>query len=152
MKTTTSIALIGVLFLASCAQDSMTGDTYSRYEARQSQTVNMGRILSIRSVMIEGEHEAGTLIGGLAGGIMGSTLGQGRASNTAGALGGALLGSAIGSQVEKGMSSRRGIEITVRLDNGNTVSVVQQVNPREAFYEGDRVRVLNNGSQTRVTH
>ncbi len=130
----------------------MTGDTYSRYEARQAQSVSTGRVISIRSVMIEGEHEAGTLIGGLAGGIMGSTLGQGRASNTAGALGGALLGSAIGSHIEQGVSSRRGIEITVRLDNGNTVSVVQQVNPREAFYEGDRVRVLSNGSQTRVTH
>jgi outer membrane lipoprotein SlyB len=50
------------------------------------------------------------------------------------------------------MGSRNGIEITVRLDKGGSVSVVQQVNPREQFGVGDRVRVMSSGSGTRVSH
>jgi outer membrane lipoprotein SlyB len=140
-----------VVLFTSCAQDSMTGDTFSRDEARQAQSVNTGRITSIRNVKIEGGNTAGTVIGGVAGGALGSNIGSGRTSNTAGAIGGALVGGALGSHAQQAMQSRNGIEITVRLDSGGSVAVVQEVNPREQFNVGDRVRVLSTGSRTRVT-
>lgn len=141
-----------VVMLSSCAQDSLTGDTYSRGEARQAQTVRTGKVTSIRPVKLEGGNQTGALLGALGGGFLGSNIGSGRAANTAGAVGGALVGSAIGSHAEQSMNSRKGIEITVRLDEGGSVAVPQEVNPREAFYVGDRVRVLSSGNSTRVTH
>lgn len=140
------------MLFASCAQDSLTGNTYSRNEAGQAQAVKTGRITAIRPVKIEGGSTAGTVVGGLAGGLLGSNIGSGRASNTAGAIGGALLGGAVGSHAGQAMGSRNGIEISVRLDGGGgTTAVVQEVSPNEQFSVGDRVRVLSNGSRTRVT-
>ncbi|MFC4992098.1 glycine zipper 2TM domain-containing protein [Rubritalea tangerina] len=140
------------LIVVSCAQPSMTGDTYSRSEAGRAQSVNSGRITSIRNITIEGDSKAGSILGGIAGGFLGNEIGSGSAANTAGAIGGAAVGAALGSQAEKAIGTRQGIEITVALDNGRSVSVPQEINPRESFNVGDRVRVLGNGSKTRVTH
>lgn len=140
------------LFFSSCAQDSLTGDTYSRNEARQSQNVSTGRITAVRGVKIEGGNQAGTLIGGLAGGVLGSQLGGGSTANTAGAIGGALLGGVVGSKAQQGMGSRNGVEITVRLDQGGSTAIVQEVSRNEQFQVGDRVRVLSSGGRTRVAY
>ena len=67
-------------------------------------------------------------------------------------MGGALVGSAIGSHAQQAASSRNGIEISVRLDGGGSLAIVQEVNPREPFYIGDRVRILGSGDRTRVSH
>jgi outer membrane lipoprotein SlyB len=149
------ILLVPILgLLASCAQDSLSGDVYSRSEARSGQSVQSGRITNIRYVKIEGGNQGGALLGGLAGGALGSNIGNGRASNTAGAVGGALLGSVIASNVQQSVSSRQGIEITVRLDSGSSVAVVQEENPKNpsGFSTGQRVRVLYSGSSMRVAY
>ena len=152
MKTKLLLCFPVALMFASCAQDSLTGDTYQRGDTRQAQSVETGRITSIEAVKIEGGNQTGALMGALAGGFLGSNIGHGRASNTAGAVGGALVGSAAGSHVEQAMNSRNGIRISVRLDRGNTIAIVQEVNPREGFNVGDRVRVIGGGSGSRVTH
>ena len=152
MKTLLLIAAATPLLFSSCAQDSLTGDTYSRGEAGRAQSVSIGRITSIRNVQIEGNNKAGAILGGIAGGFLGNEIGSGSTANTAGAIGGAAVGAALGSQLEKSMGTRHGLEITVKLDNGRRVSAVQEVNKREAFNIGDRVRVLGNGSKTRITH
>jgi outer membrane lipoprotein SlyB len=144
------ICLPVIVLFSSCAQDSMTGSTFSRAEAGQAQSVSPGRITSIRNVKIEGGNTAGTVIGGLAGGALGSNIGGGRTANTAGAIGGALVGGAVGSHAQQAVQSRNGIEITVRLDSGGSVAVVQEVSANEQFSVGDRVRVLSSGSRTRV--
>lgn len=152
MSSKLLLALPVAILLSSCAQDSLTGDTYSRGEAGRAQSVQTGRITSIRPVKIEGANQGGALVGALAGGFLGSNIGGGRASNTAGAVGGALVGSAIGSHAQQAASSRNGIEISVRLDGGGSLAIVQEVNPREPFYIGDRVRILGSGDRTRVSH
>ncbi|MBK1881514.1 glycine zipper 2TM domain-containing protein [Luteolibacter pohnpeiensis] len=151
MKFIPLLGCASALLFSSCAMDSLTGNTYSRGEAGVAQSVQTGRITSIRDVKIEGGNNAGTLVGGLAGGLLGSNIGSGRASNTAGAVGGALVGGALGSHAEQAMGSRNGIEITVRLDDKSSLSVVQEISG-EQFSIGDRVRVLSNGGRTRVTH
>jgi outer membrane lipoprotein SlyB len=150
MNTKLILCLPLAAIFCSCAQDSMSGDTYSPYEARQAQNVSTGRIIALRGVKIEGGNQMGTIVGGLAGGILGSQLGGGRTANTAGALGGALVGSAVGSRAQQGMGSRNGVEITVRLDQGGTTAIVQEVSKNERFNVGDRVRILSNGGRTRV--
>ncbi len=140
------------LLLVSCAEQSLTGDTYSRDQARRGQTVQMGEIVALKNVKIEGDAQSGKVLGGIAGGFLGSNIGSGRAARTAGAIGGAAAGSVIGSHASQGLGSRQGVEITVRLDSGKTIAVVQEVNPREPFAVGQRVRVLSDGRTTRVAY
>jgi outer membrane lipoprotein SlyB len=72
------------------------------------------------------------------------------ASQVAGTVAGALLGSLIGAHVERDANLRPGIEVTVLLDGGKYIAVVQE--PDETFRVGDRVRVLSGNGTTRVTH
>ena len=145
MKPTLFLIRAVPALLVSCAQDTLTGDTYSRDQARLAETVQTGRIVAIDPVKIEGGNQTGALLGAVGGGFLGSNIGSGRAANTAGAVGGALAGGAIGSHVEQGMTSRQGIRITVRLDDSKrTVSTVQQVSTREQFQVGDRVRYITS--------
>lgn len=150
MKKLLPIAILP-LFFSSCAQQSLTGDTYSRSEAGQAQTVKWGTITSIRYVKIEGETTAGTVVGGVAGGVLGNQIGGG-AGRALATVGGTALGAVAGSHAQKNLGSRQGIEIQVKLDGGGSIAVTQEVNPREAFTEGERVRVLYGGNRTRVTH
>lgn len=150
MKTILAIAILPLL-ITSCAQQGLTGDSYSRNEAGQAQTVKKGRITSIRYVKIEGGTTAGTILGGVAGGVLGNQIGSGR-GNTLATVGGAGLGAVAGSHAQKNMGSRQGLEIVVRLDEGGSVSITQEDNPNDPFNEGDRVNVLLGGSRSRVTH
>jgi outer membrane lipoprotein SlyB len=150
MKTIIAIATLPLLFV-SCAQQSLTGDTYSRNEAGQAQSVQQGRITSIRYVKIEGGTTAGAILGGVAGGVLGNQIGSG-SGKTLATVGGAGLGAVAGSHAQQSMGSRQGLEIQVRIDGGGSLSVTQEANPRESFSVGDRVRVLGNGSRARITH
>lgn len=146
------IAIIAIpLFFASCAQESLTGDAYSRNEAGRAQNVRTGRITSIRNVNIEGGTTTGTIVGAVAGGVLGNQIGHG-AGRTLATVGGAGVGAVAGSHAEKAIGSRRGLEIQVRLDGGGSVSITQEANPNESFEYGERVRVLSNGGRDRVTH
>jgi outer membrane lipoprotein SlyB len=77
--------------------------------------------------------------------VAGSTIGEGKGSTLA-ALGGALAGALIGSAGEEKFTRKDGLEITVKLDNGNEVAVVQEADV--PFQVGDRVRVLTNSDGT----
>lgn len=156
MRITLTLLSLSVVpfFVISCAQESLTGDTFSRAEAGQPQTVQRGTITSVRQVRLEGSDSGtvgGGLLGAVAGGLIGDQVGGGsgrRAARVAGAAGGGIAGTHVGQQA----TSRRGLEIEVRLDSGRTISVVQQDNPRETFQSGDRVRVLDSGKRARVSH
>ena len=152
MKMLPLIALIPFLFV-SCAQDSLTGDTVSRGEAGRAQNVMFGTVTSVRTVNIQGDSLGGTLIGAGVGGLAGNQIGGGSGRRAA-TVGGALAGGAIGSHVGQSVTSRTGLEIEVRLDDGGRrVSVVQEVSGRESFNKGDRVRVITGaGGRTRVAH
>ena len=140
--------LLGVLALAGCAS-SKSGDVYTRDQARREQTVRMGVVESVREVLMEGtKSPAGTIAGGAVGGIAGSTVGGGKGAAVAAVIG-AVAGAIAGSAIEEGVTRRQAMEITVKLDGGRIIAVVQEGDPRE-FRPGDRVRVLS-GSETRVT-
>lgn len=152
MKKLLLLATATPLLFSSCAQQSHTGDTYSRAEVGRAQTVKSGKITSIRHVVIQGDTQAGTILGGVGGALLGREIGSGRAAHTAGGIGGALAGAAIGSHAQKAVGTRQGIQITVKLNNGRSLSVTQEKNPREAFHVGDRVNIHQNGYKTRVSH
>lgn len=153
-KTTVALTLLlsGAL-LTGCAQSTLTGTSYSRGEARQAQTVQMGRVESVVPIIIEGRTDGvvGAGAGAVIGGIAGNQIGGGSGRQIATVLG-AIAGGVGGQRVEEMTSRRQGVEVTVRLDNGSLVSVVQEVDPNQIFSPGDRVRVLGQGSTMRVTY
>jgi outer membrane lipoprotein SlyB len=136
--------------LSGCAR-SLAGDTYQRGQTMQAQTVELGVIESLRPVNIEGRQSgAGTVGGAALGGIAGSTIGGSSSAHAAGAIAGAIVGGLIGNAIERDATRANGVELTVRLDNGRMLAVVQESHPNE-FRPGDRVRVLSDRYMTRVT-
>lgn len=150
MKLRTAVgAVVAVLVLGGCAQ-GLGGGTYSRTEARRAMTVQFGTIESVRAVQLEGtKTPIGTVAGAAVGGIAGSTIGGGRGQAVATVLG-AVAGGVAGSAVEEGVTRSPGVEVTVRLDNGQFLAVVQG-DEGEGFRPGERVRMLRDGGTTRVT-
>lgn len=142
--------MVGLMSIAGCASPGMGSGNYRQSEVRGEQSVRYGTVESVRDVLID--HEAtgvGTLGGAALGGIAGSTIGGGSRANAAGAIVGAILGGFAGSAIEKNTNDVRGIEVTVRLENGQTIALVQAKN--EDFRSGDRVRVLNGRGGSRVS-
>ncbi len=143
------VVLLIVVLLAGCAQ-SLGGGSYTRDEARREQNVRMGIVESVRPVQIEGTRSGiGAASGAVVGGIAGSTVGGGRGSDIA-AVVGAVAGGVAGQAAEQGATRRTGVEITVKLDSGALVAIVQEAD--ETFKAGERVRILSDGTTSRVTH
>jgi outer membrane lipoprotein SlyB len=141
--------MIALALLAGCAS-SKSGDVYSRDQARREQTVRMGLVESVREIMLEGtKSPVGTVAGAAVGGIAGSTLGHGKGSAVTAVIG-AVAGGLAGAAIEEGVTRRRALEITVKLDNGQFLAIVQEGDAAE-FRPGDRVRLLSTGGETRVT-
>lgn len=136
-------------FLAACAS-SNSGGAYTRGQTRQVQTVKMGTVESVRLVKIEGTGSPiGTGTGAVVGGIAGNSMGGGRGKAITTVLG-AVAGGIAGAAAEEGITRKDGIEITVQLDKGDMIAIVQEAD--EEFHPGDRVRLLEGGGVTRVTH
>ncbi len=149
MKPTICAALLLAALSGGCAYHAGSGD-YRSYEAGAEQSVRFGVVETVRPVRINPpESGLGATSGFVVGSIAGSHLGRGN-GEIVGAVAGAILGSIIGSHVEDQANQRPGIEVTVRLDSGRYIAVVQE--PDEAFESGDRVRVLSGRGSTRVTH
>jgi outer membrane lipoprotein SlyB len=142
-------ALLLATLLAACAS-SNSGSVYSRDEARRVQTIKMGVVESVRTVSLEGTRTPiGGAAGAVVGGVAGSTVGHGAGQAIATVVG-AVVGGLAGAAAEEGITRKNGLEITVKLDNGSLVAVVQEAD--EQFHPGDRVRLVENGSTTRVSH
>ena len=79
-NTLVILFLVMTTGLAGCAS-SLTGESYSRAEARTVQQVEYGRIEALRPVRIEGtKTPVGAAAGTAVGGIAGSGIGGGRGS------------------------------------------------------------------------
>ncbi|WP_313517952.1 glycine zipper 2TM domain-containing protein [Pseudomonas sp.] len=138
------------LVLGGCTS-SLTGDTYSRDEARVVQTVRMGSIEALRPVKIEGtKTPIGAGAGAVVGGVAGSGVGGGRGSLVAAVIG-AVAGGLLGSAAEEGLTKTQGVEITVREDDGSMRAYVQEVEPNQVFRVGQRVRILTVDGTSRVS-
>ena len=135
--------------LSGCAAPGLGGASYSREQARREQTVRMGVIESVREVKLEGTRSGiGPGAGAVAGGVAGSSIGHGRGS-ALGAIAGAVVGGVAGQAAEQGLTAKRGVEVTVKLDSGHMLAIVQEAD--ETFRPGDRVRILSDGATSRVT-
>lgn len=142
-------AALSALALGGCAYHGGP-DHYRGYEVRGEQTVRFGVVEAIREVRIQyGETGVGAASGAMLGSIAGSYAGHGH-GHLAGAIGGAILGGILGQEIERSGNERTGVELTVLLDSGRYIAVIQEAD--EAFRPGDRVRILSGRGSTRVTH
>jgi outer membrane lipoprotein SlyB len=147
LRTAGALACVGLL--AACAYPGMGAGDYTMHEAQGEQQVRFGVVESVREVRIDPyDSGVGTVGGAMVGGIAGSHVGGG-SGEVVGAIAGTILGGIIGQNIEKSANTRMGIEVTVLLDSGKYVAIVQQAD--EVFRAGDRVRVIS-GRRTRVTH
>lgn len=135
------------IFTAGCTQSS-SGVVFSRDEALRGSEIYEGTVVEVRAGKIEGEQSGVGAIGGAAmGGVVGNLFGGGK-GNTIATVGGALAGGLAGNAVEKGVTSSKAYQITVRLDNGKTIMVVQETD--QVFVPEQRVRVVVTGGKSRV--
>jgi outer membrane lipoprotein SlyB len=149
LRSTSAVALIALSALAGCATQGSSGQVYREGETRRAQTIEQGTVESVRNVTIQGDtNNVGTLAGGVIGGMAGSNVGGG-SGRAAGAILGAVAGGIAGQAVERNASTRAGLEITVRMDNGTLRAYVQDAD--DTFRAGDRVRIVSNGGTSRVT-
>ena len=143
------MALLAAVSVVGCAAGQGGGD-YQRAEARRVMSVRMGVVESVRLVKLEGtKSPVGTVGGAAVGGIAGSTIGSGKGS-AIGAVVGAVVGGLAGAAAEEGVTRNQGFEVTLKMDNGEMLAIVQE-DGGENFQPGERVRLLQDGRTTRVT-
>lgn len=149
-RSTGAMALIALSALAGCATQSTSGQVYREGETRRAQIIEQGTVESVRIVTIQGDtNGVGTAAGGIIGGIAGSNVGGG-SGRAVGAIVGAVAGGVAGQAIERNASTRQGLEITVRMDNGTLRAYVQDA-AGEDFRPGERVRIVSGGGTSRVT-
>lgn len=144
LSTFTAVGMI--LFLSTGCAPSRSGQVYSVDQTRKAQTVETGVVEQVREVRLEGTKSGvGVVGGGVAGGVLGSTIGSGRGSAIAAVLG-SIAGAAAGAAAEEGVTQTDGLEIFVRLDSGEVISVVQENDVW--FSSGERVQILTGPDGT----
>ncbi len=132
-----------------CAS-STAGNVYSRDAARRAQVVKFATVEAIRPVRIEGTRSyIGAATGAVLGGLAGSTVGGGTGQKAA-TVAGAVAGGVAGAAAEQALTKADGLEITVRLENGNVMAIVQEQSEQQ-FQVGQRVRVVEHNGTYRVS-
>lgn len=140
---------LAVLALAGCTPPN-SGNLVSANQAQVAQTVHMGTITGSRSVAVQGGNQPANVVGMIAGGIAGAALGNEVGGGTGKVLAtglGATAGAAAGGAVANAATTQQSTEWTVKLDSGQTISVIQA---SPVFVTGQRVQVVQSGSNTRL--
>ncbi|MER2508594.1 glycine zipper 2TM domain-containing protein [Amaricoccus sp.] len=146
---TAALAGLAALALTACAP-IQSGDVVNANQAQTASTVSFGTVTGSRPVTVQGGNAPASVVGTLAGGIAGAALGNqvGRGTGNVLATGaGAVAGAAAGNQIAGAATTAQSTEWFVRLDSGQTISVIQT---SPAFATGQRVQVVQSGSNTRL--
>ena len=145
-----SLGVLIIAFLSGCATSPY--ETVPNSAAGTTQTLDLGTVIATRTVKIEGQAtNLGRYGGGIMGSAVGSTIGRGDGRVLASA-GGAVAGAIVGQKVEKALTSEIAQEMTIELDDGRTVVVVQEMGD-PPFQSGDRVSIMETRTGiARVRH
>lgn len=129
----------------------LSGNHYGRGNALQVSEVYLGTVIQARPVTLAAtepmDRYAGAAAGAALGGLLAQNVGQGKGRIAAGIVG-AMLGGYAGDAIAKGMTTREGIEVVVKFDNGRTLAIVQEADT--AFAPGQRVMLVAGQGQARV--
>lgn len=141
--------LVVALMFSGCARQSQ--NTYRYDEVGRSSAVSFGTIVAVRPVDIIGQNTGlGAGLGATAGAGVGSQIGQGT-GNAWAVVGGVIIGAVAGAIAEQAVADRTGVEYTVTLESGVTLTIVQETPQGERILgAGERVIVQNTGGYQRV--
>ena len=142
--------LAATLLVAGCARSSTS--TYESVDVGRTIETAQGSVVSSRVVQIKGETSAAGPIAGGALGAAGTGIAMGGSSSAGwAAIIGAVVGAGIGYVAEQQMNNRDGIEYIVQMDDGRTVTIVQNREGTEpALADGTPVLVQYSGKYTRI--
>jgi outer membrane lipoprotein SlyB len=136
--------------LQGCATRSYSNGVYTDADTQRAHSITPATVMAVRAVTIE---RATNGMGAAVGGNVGTALGGAASKSGNGQFFAAVLGGAAGSLLGQAVESKAalhpGLEISMRLDDGQLISVVQAAD--EPFKRGDRVRVLSAEGKSRVT-
>ncbi len=139
MTTRWMVAVAGSLLLGGCASPQ-SGTNFSRSEALHAQKTFYGTIESVTEGNIDGTKTGiGTVAGGALGGVAGHGIGKGAGRDIA-TVGGVIVGAIAGSIAEEAATRQKAYSLTVKLDDGRVMTIVQ--NASTPFVQGQRVKVL----------
>jgi len=127
---------VGVFMFSGCATQGV--DEVDANSVNYEMHYQTGVIEHIKPVAIK-DNGTGSFVGAITGAILGSLVGHGRGSTLA-ALGGGLGGAYVGKEVAKANAQ----ELTVILDNGESVVVVAK---GKKFHIGQRVRIVKHSGR-----
>lgn len=142
-------------FLLGCANQTQTGNAYTASQSRQAQTIQRGKVISVKDVEVTPQQTGiGALAGGALGGVAGSNNGRaGSNQSAASSIVGMVIGGVAGSMIDKKINTLKGQEISILLTSGTEIAIVQEIDEKEGPYiVGEQVRVLTNpGGTSRVS-
>ncbi len=146
------IALLGAIVLTGCVSSkSQNPSTYRAGQAEREINIRFATVESVRDVTIEEDTTgAGTVAGGAVGAVAGSAISHGSRESIIGGVLGAVAGGIAGNAISKAQSKKEGVEITVKLENGEYRAIVQEKDPNLILQKGDRVRLMSTGNVTKV--
>lgn len=139
-----------VVLVTGCAQPNASANVYTYGQAQREQVVRNGTVINLRPITLQKDQTsgAGAVAGGVMGGVAGNAVGGGN-GRTLAIVGGAILGAIVGNTVEDQVGKKDGLEITVRLDNGETRVIAQEADVPLMLHQ--RVQVVSGAGPTRVT-
>jgi outer membrane lipoprotein SlyB len=140
---------VSLSLLAGCANQSASSSVYTYGQAQREQIVRTGTVTGVRPITIQTDRSsgAGVVGGGVLGGVAGNAVGGGT-GRTIATVGGAILGALAGNAIENQVGRSSGLEVTVRLDNGETRVIAQEADTPLSV--GQRVQVISGAGPTRV--
>ena len=142
------LVLAGVVVSTGCARQ-ISSNVYSAHSVGEATETYPGVIISSRTVDIEdgeylGDNTLGIIGGGVGGALLGSTIGKG-SGNTLATVAGGLIGATGGAFAEKALKSQQGMEYVVSLENGQSRTVVQGMDPQLAVGQNVFLMVSHQG-------
>ena len=141
------ITTLSFMFISSCVTPSLQPEVVSRFDAQKQQYVVFGIVEDITSVIIESDREVGAIAGAAIGGKIGKEITDSEPEEDIATVLGALIGSSIGSEIAA--DKKQGIELLIKTDSGNFVSIIQEVGSY-SFTKGKKVRIVKRNGKSRV--
>ena len=138
---------ISSIIIAGCAGGSLKPTVPSNKDARRACPTDMGTIIDLTEVMIEGPTEIAQGTGAAFGAYVGNRAAQNESEVVeAIATGvGAVAGSVAGNIASKTVLTRPGVELMVLIPSrGSTYSIIQESDINQPFEVGQDVWVLGN--------
>lgn len=134
--------ILPIMFLGACADTQGQNVYYSKDDVGFVREGKFGKIIDIRHITIKDENtQTGTVLGGIAGAGVGSQMGKGDGSGAA-AIVGAIAGAVGGYLAERELGTHDGLDITVTLEDGRTITLSQYIEKEDAPLKiGQRVLV-----------